>query len=177
MKKTIMIVVLLLVSAVQTYAGDWTKNWTINGIPVSKFKEAEMKDVVELGVGIGTSMIVHWASHVAWLELNGKEWHQAGLKEICDSNLTDSEARMFGRVGMVGSLVGGTILKFTPWNDSWFATGYHSATFLEISLYPVLHHGEGDLHLIEERGGNPDQEYVIYTAWSATLLLTGSPVK
>jgi len=172
MKTIIVVLGIVFILCSNVYAGDWSKNWTINGIPVERFKHAEPEEYLEMAVGMGTSMLVHWGSHVLWLELNGKDWHQSGLKEICESSLTNSEARMFGRAGFVGSLVVGTGLKFTPLNDTWFATGYHSMTFLEISLYPALHHGEGDLHLIEERGGNDDLEYVIYTGWSAALLLT-----
>ena len=73
---------------------------------------------------------------------------------------------------MVFQLLVGTGLKFTKYNDSFFATGYHLGSFFEILTYPLFNKNKGDLHLIDRYGGNADLEYGLYTIWSGLLLFT-----
>ena len=173
MKKTaVLVTVLICLLSVSPVYANWMNNWKINGIQLSRFKNIQTKEVFELGAGVLASFAVHWAGHVIFLETHNKDWYQDGFSEICTSPLTDSEGQWFGRSGMVAQLIVGTGLKFTKYNDSFFATGYHIGTFVEIAAYPFIHNDDGDLHLIDKFGGNWELEYGVYTLWSGLLLAT-----
>ena len=62
MKKIILVIALicLFIISQTAHAKSWTDNWTLNGIPLSKFKDADGKEYVQLGAGITTSFITHW---------------------------------------------------------------------------------------------------------------------
>jgi len=52
-----------------------------------------------------------------------------------------------GHVGFISQLTVGALLKVSPWSDSLFATGYHTATALEIlTYYPTQ---RADIHLMD----------------------------
>lgn len=141
--------------------------WTINGIPADRFRNMEPKEYIEVAGGVGLSFLTHWLGHVAYLEIQGADWHQDGLSEVYMSkDLTESQNRCMGRSGFVLQLFVGTGLKHTKWADSWWVTGYQIGTVAEITTYPLHFHGIGDLNTIQNHGGNSDLEYALYSVWS-----------
>jgi hypothetical protein len=161
-KKTIYMITLILLSGC-AHLGDWK----VNGIPLSRFKDAGPKEYSQLAGGVGLSFLAHWAGHVVCLESQGAEWHQDGLSEVYTAkDLTESENRWVGRSGFVAKLLVGTGLKHTKWADSWWVTGYQIGTVAEITTYPVLFNGDGDLYTIRNHGGNADLEYLFYSGWA-----------
>jgi hypothetical protein len=167
----IFVTVSILVTVTPGYSESWTDNWSINGIPLAKFKEAKGADYLELAAGAGTSLLVHWLGHVAWLEASGKPWHQDGLDEVCDEPLVGAQAAMFGRAGFIAQLAVGTVLKFTDLNNGTFATGYHLGTFGEVASYPAIHgYEQGDLGMID-KGSNAMIAHFVLTGWATALLI------
>lgn len=144
--------------------------WTINGIPADKFRNAEPKEYAQLAGGVATTFLVHWLGHVVYFEANNIKWKQDGLCEVHDNgSLSNSQKQMSGRAGFLGQLLVGTALKFSPWNDSMFVTGYHIGTNIEVIGYP-LSRPYGDFKTIDEAGGNAVAEYGVYSIWSLLLL-------
>ena len=171
MKRILIIMILILAFAMNANAKSWVDNWTVNGIPVKRFVNAEPMEYVELGSGMLASFAIHWLGHVIWLELNDKPWKQDGLTEVIDGYLTDTEANEFGNAGFLAQCLVGTAIKFTDFNDTMFSTGYHIGTFLEISTYPLIHGNDvGDIGDMD-RDGNGTTEHLAYTAWSTLLLI------
>jgi len=173
MKKIAIIIFILSIMFVgNVHAKSWYDDWTVNGIAVSEFKNADTKDILLFSTGIGTSFLIHWLSHVAYFESKGWDWEQQGLNEIIKSERTNSERAMSGRMGFLGQLAVGFIISNTKFNNTPFGKGYHTGTFLEISTYPFMNHYKGgDLSGIE-MGSNSDLEYSIYTTASFLLLNT-----
>ena len=160
--KTISLTVLISCLILSGCAG-----WTINGIPCDRFKNADAKEYVQLVGGIATSFAVHWLGHVTYYELNNINWSQEGLSEVAHEPVPDE--LMFSRAGFVGQLFIGSILKLTPWDDTFFVTGYHAGTCIEVMGYPITV-PDGDYAGIDENGGNADLEYGIYSTWALLLL-------
>ena len=142
--------------------------WTINGIPAERFRNAEPKEYAQLAAGAATSIGVHWLSHVVYFEANGIEWEQNGLREVVKQDLGGERKRWSGRIGFLGQLAGGAALKYSPWSDTWFATGYHIGTLAEIVSHPLLWGWDNsDLGYI---GDSAKIEWIAYTAASIWLL-------
>jgi hypothetical protein len=165
--------VIVIVIALFFCSGCASKNWTINGIPAERFKKMQAKDAIYLGTGMLSSFAAHWLGHVAYIEGINKDWHMEGwTTEYCDEYLTDGEAAWFGRSGFVGQLLVGATLKYGPWSkdfkQSYFVTGYHLGTTIEIVKYPFMS-PHGDLDLID-RHSNSTLEWAGYTATSLLLL-------
>lgn len=130
----------------------------------------EAKEYAQVAAGVGASLFTHWLGHAVYLEAEGIEWHQDGLTERFNTDgLPDSKRQMVGRSGFLGQLLVGTGLKFSPWNDTLFVTGYHIGTAAEILTYPIHFHSRGDLFEIKEGGGNGDLEYGLYSVWAVAL--------
>ena len=146
--------------------------WTINGIPCDRFKNADAGEYAQLVGGIATSFTVHWLGHITYYELNGIDWSQEGLSEVAHEPVPDKLT--FSRAGFVGQLLIGTVLKLTPWNDTFFVTGYHAGTCIEVMGYPITVR-DGDYTGIDENGGSAYLEYGIYSTWSLLLLQPGAP--
>ncbi len=164
MRKRLILTLFMAVLLLSGCAG-----WTINGIPGKKFINADPKEYTELVGGVAVSFLFHWLGHVAYYEINGIDWHQDGLKEISDhSVLSNSQVQMIGRSGFLGQLVVGTILNYSRWNNSIFATGYHLGSSIEVIGYPIT--SMGDYKLISDYGGNGNVEYGFYSLWSLYLL-------
>ena len=136
--------------------------WTVNGIPADRLRCAQPREYVELGVGVATSFLVHWLSHVAYLEATGTKWEQRGLREI--TYFESKEAQKWnGRVGFLGQLLVGVTLP-----KSWFSTGYHLGSFAEIASHPLLWGWEdSDLGAI---GKTKEIEWAIYTLTAIYLM-------
>jgi len=146
-------------------------DWKINGIPAERFKEAGAKEYFQLAGGAGLSILTHWLGHVAFLEIQGAEWHQDGLSEVYTAkDLTESENRCMGRSGFVAQLLGGAALKWSPWSESWWVTGYHVGTVAEIVTYPLHGHDIGDLETIRQYGGDAELEYGLYSLTALWLM-------
>lgn len=177
MKKLIIAIIVVLIASNSVLADSWLDNWTINGVPAKRFKNADVKDYAEIVLGIGAAIGVHWLSHVAYNSIEGISWHQDGLSEIIDEPITAQHARNFARAGMVGQLIAGSIVKFTDLDDSMFAVGLHTWNFLEISTYTLIHKTEGDLVFLKENGGNSTGEYALYTTWAAANMFKWFPDK
>lgn len=160
----------MFIFPINSFADKWYNNWSINGIPIKKITRASNKECWKMAGGFATSMLIHWAGHIAFLELKNKPWHQNGLFcEISDGYMTNSNSAMFGRAGFIAQLSVGTLGKIFGDGNSFFWTGYHSGSFLEISTYPLRLHNKGDLYLIS-KNSNRDLEYGIYTIYSTYLL-------
>ena len=142
--------------------------WTVNGIPAERFLHAEPKQYAQLAAGAATSFAVHWLSHVVYLEAEGIEWHQHGAREIITQPISTNQRQWMGRIGFVGQLVGGLALKHSPWKESWFTTGYHAGSVLQIGSYPFYWGwSDGDLDMI---GDAAEIEWAAYTTASIWLL-------
>lgn len=152
---------------------DWKDDWTINGVPLNKFKNASASEYLELGAGIGSAFVIHWASHALYCEIEGIDWHQEGLTEVFDQRITSSQRRNFGWSGFVGQLTVGTIIKFTSLNDTMFGTGLHIGNFLEVSTYPLIHgYDKGDIRdMGYEKGDFGKIGHIGLTIWSAANLM------
>ena len=166
------IMIIALLFATNCFA-DWKDSWTINGIPLNKFKNATITEYAEFGLGIGTSFLAHWGSHALYCEVEGIKWHQEGLTEVFDQRITGSQRRNFGWSGFVGQLALGTIIKFTPLNDTMFGTGFHIGNFLEVATYPAIHgYDEGDIRDMGYEKGNIGKiGHIGLTIWSAANLI------
>ena len=164
-----LVAALLVILAPGMAGAGWTDDWCVNGIPLSRFRDAGVKEYAQLGGGIALTYLVHWGSHVAYMEAEGIEWRQDGLAEIyCETGMSDSQQQWCGRIGSVGALAGGVALKFSPWGDTWLATGYFIGTAAEIITYPAT--GCKDFDTIRDHGGNWALEYGIYSATAIYLL-------
>jgi hypothetical protein len=142
--------------------------WTYNGIK----GEDIWADPVSAGAGVLTEIAVHWAGHVAWAQLNGKDWHQEGDREIIDGPLTDAEAAWFGRAGFVASLgVGWAARLMGVDRDDVFWKAYNTASLMEIVTYPIVRGwNDGDLELMG-RGGNAPLEWGAYSLLAGALIV------
>lgn len=159
-----------------SHAKSWTDNWTLNGVPLNKFKHTTTKEKIQLGTGVITSLATHAFCQLAYLEMNGADWHMEmnGIypSEIYDSELSNKQAREFALAGMIGQLVFGTFLNLGTKKGNMFVTGYNIGSFIEISSYPLLHSEEkSDFNHYEEKGGNKDKAYFLLTAWSTFLMV------
>ena len=144
--------------------------WMVNGIPADRFRHMEAKEYAQVASGIGASFLTHWIGHAVYLEAEGIEWHQDGLTEWFNTDgLSGSKRQMVGRSGFLMQLLVGTGLKFSPWNDTLFATGYHIGSAAEVLTYPIHGHSKGDLFEISEGGGNGKLEYGVYSIWAVML--------
>ena len=169
MKNSFYSIILILLLHCPVYAS-WSDDWTFNGIPLSRFKNTDSKDILEICGGIAFSAFLHWGSHIVFLETKGIKWEQKGIEEQIKEPMKDKDWQMMGRIGFLGQLCGGLIINQTKLKNTFFATGYHSYTFLSIGLYPTFHKDKYDFHLIEKYGGDKDFEFVFYTFSSALLL-------
>ena len=140
--------------------------WTVNGVNTEKFKHLSASEKAVVAAGIGTSFIVHGASHVIYLESSGIDWHQDGLTERIDQPITDREREMIGRSGMLGQLIVGIGLALSPWSDSLLVTGYHIGTFSQIITSPVFDMGDMDW-----MGDYAEIEWGAYSMGAAYLML------
>lgn len=141
--------------------------WTINGIPAQDIIEAEPKKYAEMAAGMAASFAVHWLGHVVYLESQDIEWEQDCMHEFIQEAIPDNHMQQFGRSGFIAQLGAGTLLKFTPWSKSRFATGYYIGTAAEVITYPAL--TDGDLKMIRDGGGDGDMEYGLYSVWALIL--------
>ena len=140
-----------------------TTGCMVNGVRMDNIKEPR-----KVATGFATSFIVHWLGHVLYLESNGIEWRQEGYKEVAKEDLTYKQAREFGRSGFALELLGGLILKNSPYGASEFATGYYMGSAAEIILYPIG--DNSDFELIGDGGGDKSLEYGLYSIYSLMLL-------
>ena len=145
-------------------------NWTINGIPANRIFEAEPQEFVALAGGFASSFAVHWLAHVAYLELNGIEWEQRGTCEYLLEPTPEKHRQWMGRIGFLGQLAGGLAIKYSPWSDTFFATGYHLGSLTEIGSYPFIDKGQGDdLDLIGDTGMIEWAAYTAAAIWMADI--------
>lgn len=160
---------LLVMLAPGVCCAGWADDWSINGIPLSRFRDAGPAEYAQLAGGIALTYLVHWGSHVVYMEAENIEWHQDGLAEIyCENGLSDSQHQWCGRSGFVGQLAIGLALDLSPWERSMFVTGYHIGTVAEILTYPAT--GCADFDTIRDYGGDADLEYVLYSAGALWLM-------
>lgn len=174
MMKLKCILIIVLLTAGSTHAHSWDDNWSVNGIPISKFKEANGRDWAAFSIGVLSSWTAHWLSHMVYFEIEGIEWYQDGYREVMTGFVTDEQRRWVGRSGFLGQLAVGGVLKLTGMDKGYFGTGYHTGTFLEISTYSMVHpldrHEGGDLGTLRKGNGNAAAEYAAYTTASLFLL-------
>lgn len=166
--KTIIVTLIIVVMASSTAFAGWD-NWTINGIPMSKFKNASTSDYVRIVAGWTTSNVVHWLGHVIMLEVYNVDWHQDGLREVWDSYPnSNTKSQMIDRMGFVLDNAVGSVLKFTKYRKSYFVTGYQIGAFLEITTYPLIWQpgSINDLDDLAQYGGDKELEYIIYSTWA-----------
>ena len=129
------------------------KGWLINGIPADRIIHSSAKERLAMD----------------------------GIHEVSDEYLNNTEASWIGRAGFLSQLIFGTVLKHTKYRHTFFATGYHIGSFVEISTYPFRHENRkfsgatgligstGDLGCIS-RSDEAGLEYIAYTLWSFELL-------
>ena len=108
-------------------------SWTLNGIPLS----AVADNPAETTAGIFASFVVHWLSHVVFMEAANVRWEQKGLREVVYEEENDRR-KWARRSGFIGQLLGGIAIKMSSWGSSNFATGYHIGTAAEITTYPLF---------------------------------------
>ena len=177
MKKTL-ITVFVVFSMVSTAHA---KGWLINGIPAERIIHSSAKERLAMVGGLLASFAVHTAGHILVLEATGTDWHMDGIHEVSDEDLNNTEAAWIGRAGFLSQLIFGTVLKHTKYRNTFFTTGYHLGSFVEISTYPFRHENRkfsgatglvgstGDLGCIS-RSNEAGLEYIAYTLWSLELL-------
>jgi len=142
---------------------------SICGVNLKWLKERDWEKVT---LGVVTSLAVHVAGHLLYLEWQGKAWHMEGRAEICDDCLTPNEARWFGRAGFVAQ-VGTALVLSLIMEDSDFTRGFCAATTASAVAYPFRHdtsEGPGDFHLIDKYGGDWKAEYALYSVGSIASL-------
>ena len=119
-------------------------------------------EYVELSAGVAASFLVHWLSHVAYLEATGTKWEQRGLREVTYFE-GQSKRSWNGRIGFLGQLLVGAALP-----RSLFSTGYHLGSFAEIASHPLLWGWEdSDLAAI---GDTKEIEWATYTLTAIYLM-------
>jgi hypothetical protein len=160
------------------HAKSWIDNWTLNGVPLKKFAHTTPKEKLQLVGGMATSLAVHCASHLLYLEMMDADWHMETengwlLSEICDSDMSHKQTKEFALAGFVGQLTVGTFLNLGTKKGNMFVTGYNIWSFIEVSTYPLIHNDDevGDLVLYENNGGDPNKAYGLLTAWSIALMV------
>lgn len=147
-------------------------SFRINGRTIEEYTNARGQDYGLMLLGMVASFGLHTVGHLAYLEGKDKEWHIEGIKEIVDDPLTNHQYRQFARAGFLTQLVGGLFIEITPLDRTWFGTGYHIATAGQIWTYPVRHRTQGDLCLLNKYDGDPEDEWMIYSAISGYYLIT-----
>lgn len=168
MRRVFIFITLLLVLSISSNAT--AMEYSILGVNTKWLKERDWKKVV---LGAATSMAVHVAGHLLYLEWQGKDWYMDGKAEICDDPLTPNEARWFGRAGFVAQ-VGTALVLSLVMEDSDFARGFCAATVVGTVAYPLQHdtsEGPGDFYLIDKYGGDWKFEYGLYSVGSITSLV------
>jgi len=145
--------------------------YSILGVNTKWLKERDWKKVV---LGAATSMAVHIAGHLLYLEWQGKDWHMEDpFTEVCEDPLTPNEARWFGRAGFVARVGTALVLSLTM-KDSDFTRGFCALTTVGTVTYPFLQDSSempGDFAVIDKHGGNWKFEYALYSVGSITSLV------
>lgn len=164
----IFITLLLLVLSISSDAT--AMEYSILGINTKWLKERDWKMVA---LGAVTSVAVHVAGHLLYLESQNKDWHMDGKAEVCDDLLTPNEARWFGRAGFVAQVGTALVLSLVT-EDSDFVLGFCGATVGGTIPYPFIHDTSempGDFAVIDKHGGNWKFEYGLYSVGSITSLV------
>jgi hypothetical protein len=144
--------------------------WTINGVPVEKFKVSPVKAIA----GAITSALIHTAGHYTMAAAFGKSMHQDPdniFNEVWEGSYSRSEEAWIGRAGFLAQL--GTGFIFNKLDiDKDFMLGFNTMSFIEITSYPFVHEnferneyysiGSGDLGSIDA-SGQSGLEYMGYT--------------
>lgn len=129
------------------------------------------KDMVLMMVGAVSSVATHLAGHYIAAELTGVDIEQRGNKEIVKNydELSNSDRRWFARGGFVAQTLVNTFLtSFESTRKSKFTRGYTLGTMLGIGTYPLRWSDEwGDMHYLDEHGGDGDAEWTLYMGFSA----------
>jgi len=166
MKKSALLIVTMVFLVVSSCSH--TKVYML-GVDVNEaIKE---KDVVLMMVGAVSSVATHLAGHYIAAELTGGDIEQRGSKETLKNydELNNSDKRWFARGGFLTQTLVNTVLtSLESTRKSKFTRGYTLGTMLEIGTYPLRQSNEwGDMHYLDEHGGDGDSEWTLYTVFSA----------
>lgn len=161
MKKLIVVFVVLLSSCAPIRETVKNSDFYYFGVNTKTFKEA---NYWKAGAGVLASVATHTAGHYAYAGLTGMSVRQDGLFEVVDGNSPAHNLREFFAAGFALQNGVGLILTTIPaTRQSDFTKGYVSAAFAETVLYPAIYRDNGDLHQLNEHGGNGDLAYGIFT--------------
>lgn len=143
---------------------------SILGVSTEKIHSIKWKSFL---LGAASSAIIHTLSHIVTMEYYDVDYDlklSLGNSEIF-YNATPHEARRICRAGFAGqALVTTALLSFETTRKADFTKGFSVMTFLEVFMYPMLFSDRGDLKTISEHGGDPDRDYLIFSAIAAVNL-------
>lgn len=152
----------------------WSDDWIVNGIPLSRFRDAGPAEYAQFAGGVLTAGLVHVAGHEVCASIFGIGIDHDGLfrENFSGLSTTDAEKAWFGRSGFLFQLAVGLGLDLSPWESSFFATGYHAGSAIQIMSYPIRDGDgdQGDLDAIDKHG-SADIEYLIYSGAALWMLI------
>jgi len=131
--------------------------------------DMKSEDAGKIILGAVASVATHIAGHYIAAEMVGGDIDQQGIREVVinSGELSESDHRWIARGGFVAqTLVNMALTSFEATRKSYFTRGFTLATMLEIGTYPLRWQDEGDLHYLEEYGGNSEIEWGLYTGAS-----------
>jgi len=155
-------IAILLIALIAVSACSHTKFYIL-GVDIDK---AKTEDICTMLLGASSSVVVHIAGHYVAGELVGADIKQQGIREIVlnENELNNSDLRWFSRGGFVAqTLVNTALTSFKATRKSSFTRGFTIGTMLEIGTYPLRWADKGDLHYLNENGGEGTSEWSLYT--------------
>lgn len=156
----ILFVALIQVPGVQEDAV--AMEYSVMGVNMKWLKE---RNWWKISLGAVTSVAVHCAGHLLYLESQEKDWRFEFPYEICKDPLTINQKRWFSRAGFVAQVGTAFILSLTV-NDSDFVRGFCAVAVVETISYPIrfpVWGGVGDFAHLDRNGCNWQFEYGLYS--------------
>lgn len=167
MKKSVVFVILLLALSISSNA--IAMEYSVMGVNTKWLGE---RNWWKMALGAATSVAVHCAGHLLYLESQEKDWRLEIPYEICEDPLTTHQKRWFSRAGFVAQVGTALILSLTV-NDSDFVRGFCAAAVVESISYPIrfpVWGGAGDFAHLDRNGCNWQFEYGLYSVGSIISL-------